>query len=380
VYQFENLTRQTSNGTDDDRQPAASVRQPMKRVSAGRQPGPRRLPSAEQPSPLVNFEAFRAAVWDDCPPAVFSTADITTFRGRVSSASLGAVALSNITVTDNVVVRRTPRLIKLADVDLVGVGVQLHGSCVVAQDDREALLTPGDYAVWDTRRPYTISTRGLNQILAVMFPREMLRTPPQRLSGLTASRFDRQHGLAAAISPFLVQLGRHMQSLNQAGQLHLADAVSSMLASSFAERLSEQEPIDAGSAALRLRVRAFIEQQLADPSLNLTIVAAAHHISVRYLQKLFEVDDDTVSGWIRVRRLEHCRRELADPQYAQVAVGSIAARWGLVNASHFSRLFKNVYGLSPTEYRSQALGNASDPGIVQSPGDKGFHLVGTADR
>jgi AraC-like DNA-binding protein len=84
-------------------------------------------------------------------------------------------------------------------------------------------------------------------------------------------------------------------------------------------------------------------------------VATANHISVRYVQKLFESEGETVTGWIRARRIEHCRRDLADPQCAQLPISSIAARWGLVNAAHFSRLFKSVHGLSPTEYRAQAL-------------------------
>ena len=34
---------------------------------------------------------------------------------------------------------------------------------------------------------------------------------------------------------------------------------------------------------------------------------------------------------------------------------SIGARWGLTNPAHLSRLFRDAYGLSPTEYRAQQL-------------------------
>jgi AraC-like DNA-binding protein len=313
------------------------------------------LTSAASPSVQECFEAFQSAVCDTFGPVTLSAVDVTAFRGRVLSASIGAVQLSNVAVTGDVTVRRTPQLIARAAHDYLKVGVQLHGRSVVSQDGREATLTPGDYAVWDTTRPYTLSRSGFNEMLVVMFPREMIRLAPQRLSGLTARRVSRQQGLAASVSPFLVELGKRVHSVNHSGELYLADAVLDMLASSFAEQLSREGPVEAGGSGLRLRVRAHIEQQLADPNLNVSTVAAANHISVRYLQKLFENEGETVTGWTRARRIERCRRDLADPQFAQLPISSIAARWGLANAAHFSRLFKGVYGLSPTEYRAQAL-------------------------
>jgi AraC-like DNA-binding protein len=59
----------------------------------------------------------------------------------------------------------------------------------------------------------------------------------------------------------------------------------------------------------------------------------------------------TVSGWIRQRRLEGCRRDLLDPTFGDRSVSAIAARWGLTDAAHFSRLSVAAYGLPPAEYR-----------------------------
>jgi AraC-like DNA-binding protein len=311
--------------------------------------------SAGGPCVHGSFQTFRYALCDTFGPVALSGVDVAAFRGLVQSTSIGAVQLSNIAVSGDVTVRRTSRLIERAAHDHLKVGVQLRGRSILSQDGREAVLTPGDYAVWDTIRPYTLNCSGINEMLVVMFPREMIRLSPQRLSGLTARCVSRQQGLAASVSPFLVELGKRVHSLNHSGGLYLADAVLEILASSVAEQLSTKEPVEAGAHGLHLQVRAHIEQQLAHPSLNVSAVAAANHISVRYLQKLFETEGETVTGWIRGRRLAHCRRDLADPQFAQLPVSSIAARWGLVNAAHFSRLFKGVCGLSPTEYRAQAL-------------------------
>jgi AraC-like DNA-binding protein len=159
------------------------------------------------------------------------------------------------------------------------------------------------------------------------------------------------------VSPFLVELGRRLDAGNLTGGIHLSDAILDMFAASFAEQLACESAAspEARRRGLLLRIHAFLEDRLDDPGLDLATVAAAHHISVRYLQKLFEDEGETVTGWIRARRMEHCRRDLAEARFAELPVSSVAARWGLHDPAHFSRLFKATYGLSPRDYRLGAL-------------------------
>jgi AraC-like DNA-binding protein len=100
--------------------------------------------------------------------------------------------------------------------------------------------------------------------------------------------------------------------------------------------------------------KATIELRLDDPDLGPATVAATHFISTRYLHRLFEPEGVTVSEWIRMRRLEHCRRDLEDPALAHETVLAIASRWGLRNPGHFSRLFHAAYGVSPSAVRGRA--------------------------
>ncbi len=95
----------------------------------------------------------------------------------------------------------------------------------------------------------------------------------------------------------------------------------------------------------------FIRQQLGSPDLSPRSIAAAHGISLRLLHKLFHDQGLTVAGWIRQRRLEHCRHDLANPRFDAHPVGAIAGRWGFTSNAHFSRVFHATYGLSPSDYR-----------------------------
>ncbi|MEV4179337.1 helix-turn-helix domain-containing protein [Nonomuraea sp. NPDC049709] len=59
----------------------------------------------------------------------------------------------------------------------------------------------------------------------------------------------------------------------------------------------------------------------------------------------------TVSAWVRRRRLERCRQDLRDPAQQDRPVAAIGARWGFLSAAHFSRAFRDAYGVSPGESR-----------------------------
>jgi len=107
------------------------------------------------------------------------------------------------------------------------------------------------------------------------------------------------------------------------------------------------------------RVRQTIEVLLAEPELTLRRVADEDGVSPRYLQKLFAGQGQSFTGYVRGRRLERCRADLASPACAQLSISEICFRWGFNGSAHFSRAFRSAYGQSPREYRRAAIGDAA---------------------
>jgi len=99
------------------------------------------------------------------------------------------------------------------------------------------------------------------------------------------------------------------------------------------------------------RIKDHVERNLADPALCPASIAAAHHISVRYLHKLFAAEQLTVSGYLRGRRLRRCALQLRDPRLAGVPIAVLAGRAGFGDLSGFGRAFKTSFGLTPSQYR-----------------------------
>ena len=99
------------------------------------------------------------------------------------------------------------------------------------------------------------------------------------------------------------------------------------------------------------RVCQTIETLLADPGLSLGKVAREEGVSPRYLQKLFASAGQSFTHYIRLRRLERCRLDLTSPRCASLSISEISFRWGFNGSAHFSRAFRDQYGLSPREHR-----------------------------
>jgi AraC-like DNA-binding protein len=260
-----------------------------------------------------------------------------------------------------IVVRRTPDLISQADPDMMKMVLVCGGnSCVIEQDGRQAPVSAGEFALYDTRRPYQVSC-GVDgerptQMMTFMFPPSLLPLPRNRLRELAAIRFPASAGLGDVTSQFLLKLARNVDHYSPAEAARLSTAALEVLATRLAHELDVREwgTPEARRHALLTTVQAFIQRHLRDPGLSPAMVAAAHHISRRSLDQLFHDEGLTVAGWIRQRRLERCRQELSDPALAARPVAAIAAKWGFSSPGDFSRAFRAVHGLPPAEYRMSA--------------------------
>jgi AraC-like DNA-binding protein len=266
-------------------------------------------------------------------------------------------------------VRRTPELISQADPDLLKMVLVRGGdSCVVAQDGRQARVSAGEFAMYDTRRPYEVvcgTDRGQPiQMMTFMFPPSLLPLSRNRIRQLAATSFQAGAGLGEVTSQFLLQLARNIDHYSPAEAARLSAAALEVLATRLAHEFDvhDWDTPEARRHALLTTVQAFIQRHLGDTGLSPAMIAAAHHMSLRSLHQLFHDEGLTVAGWIRKRRLECCRHDLSDPSLASRPVAAIAARWGYSSPGDFSRAFRAVHGLPPAEYRRFAR-LAKDPAL-----------------
>jgi len=104
------------------------------------------------------------------------------------------------------------------------------------------------------------------------------------------------------------------------------------------------------SSHTRNRAERYIDRHLRDPSLDPNSIAKGLGVSLRTLHRTFAETDESVMAYVRRRRLDHARMEMTT-QDSSVTITYLAARWQFADAAHFSRAFRQRFGLTPTQYR-----------------------------
>ena len=95
-------------------------------------------------------------------------------------------------------------------------------------------------------------------------------------------------------------------------------------------------------------------QERPDPDLGAERIAQAIFISVRQVYKLWETEPLPLGQWILERRLEAARDQLTSPRGRRQTIAAIARHWGFADSTHFSRRFRQAFGMSPREWRHAA--------------------------
>jgi AraC-like DNA-binding protein len=275
------------------------------------------------------------------------------FPGWIRAADVGALRVIHASAPRGEYAR-TPRLIRQSSSQPAryGLFLQLKERAVIEQDERQAELRPGDFTFADLSRPYR-QVGSPAEFAFVLFPRALSpldSADTERLSGVV---FSGGSAAGALVSSLVRRLVTDLDAYEGGAGGRISSALLDLSTAALAIRLgsADKVPRQTRQRILLVGIHAFIEEHLGDPELTPPTIAAAHHISLRYLHKLFESEGRTVSGWIRGRRLERCRSDLGDPTLRPRPVNAIAARWGFANPRSFNRMFRAAYGIPPGEYR-----------------------------
>ena len=300
-----------------------------------------------------SFDHWRHLVAESFVPLAAQSEAPEAFQGQLRARVLDRMSIVEVSAAAHTV-QRTPALIARSTGRYFKLNLQLEGSGLLIQDNREAVLRPGDLAIYDTSRPYTLTFEERARLMVVMFPCDALALPSDCVGQLAAVRMAGNAGLGALVGQFIRQLSENLDVLNGPSGSRLAanalDLVSTLLHAEMditPDRLTPQ-------ALLAVSAREYIEANLWDPQLSPAAVAAAHFISTRHLHNVFHESGTTVASWIRGRRLAGAGRDLRDPVHAGKTVGAVAARWGFLDAAHFSRTFRDAFGASPSDWRRGA--------------------------
>lgn len=298
--------------------------------------------------------ADRLALWGDfvrrhIGPLQTDTFGGNRFDGRLELGDVGGLKLCRIAVSRHRVVR-TPQLIRQIDRGYVKIVAQMKGSASFEQNGRQVVLTPGEWSVYDTTRTYTVSNPDPIDQLVLLLPRD--RLAGLDLDNLVVRRFSGRSGAGRLAFDMLNAAYQELPALaGQGGGGELADTMANLVQLAMLDQLGISSDASLRETA-RDRVKAYIDANLQDPLLSLDRIAAAIGCSKRYLHKLFHGEDETLNSYIWHARLDRVRQDLANPRLLRRTITELAFAWGFNSSTHFSRSFRERFGVAPRGFRA----------------------------
>lgn len=299
-------------------------------------PGRRAAAVAE----VIQFSGVRTRVVYDCPDDEVSARFEYFTLGEVHVLKSQNSPLGLIT---------TSALLKNAECDLLVVSLKLAGTATHTQAPGR-LLGSGDLFVTNLWLPYEYFDNG-GENAGFHIPFDRLGLP--RDYAERASKVIHSSPLAAQLQWHLQILFRDADAISRGSAAFTVSQATTALVRAALISAVDEEPFrrDDGDQSLTSVVKDYIAQHLADPDLGAERIARAMFISVRQVYKLWETEPSPLGQWIVERRLEAAHHELASPRRRNQTIAAIARRWGFADSTHFSRRFRQAYGVSPREWR-----------------------------
>ena len=294
----------------------------------------------------------RLAAWRELvnraflPLAVTPDSGSGAFEAAVTARSLAGMRVWRVKGSPMSALR-TRRHIEASGHDDYLIALHVTGTAYGAQDGREVRLGPGDFALFDSARAYSVSftSPGAFEHVIYQVPRASLDARSD-VGTATARRVPAASGAGQLASPYLRTLARPGPSWPPGPSF--VDAGLDLAVGAL-RTVAGYAPPRYGAVASGLRDYALA--RLGDPGLSPEAVARAGYISVRQLHRLFAREGLSFGRWVREQRLRRCAADLADPRLGHLTVAEIAVRWGFRSAAHFTRAFRARYGITPADHR-----------------------------
>lgn len=266
----------------------------------------------------------------------------------------GGASLYDVTI-DPAIIKRTQAHIEADSINDFFLTTMLRGAMSVTQAGDKFTLEPGQLALMTTGQPYTTTYRQHSHRLIVRIPNQLFR---ERLANseecVTIGNLP-QTGLGRVVVELVKSIAAESPHLPLTDQYTLTQSLLELTGALTRTDIKPRETKrDVRHAELFSRILSFLEREFMDSELTPEKIARANGISTRYLHSLFRQSGTTVQRWVWERRLRAARKDLLDPSLAQTRISNIAFQRGFTDSAHFSRSFRNRFGISPSKLRNLA--------------------------
>jgi AraC-like DNA-binding protein len=223
----------------------------------------------------------------------------------------------------------------------------MQGAMNIEQGADVRRIGPGEIVLVESTRPYSQSFDELTELVALRFPARALKERGLRrdLRGLIVPDMSAAdaRSIGEMVASIAKQHGETSAGLRRRQGEQLLDVIDLLIDDPAALTRSRS-----GDATL-FRAKRYIAQNVRNPDLTVPLIASAVCVSDAHLGRLFRADGLTVMRYVWESRLALAADMLRRSDKGRVQISDIAYRCGFSTPAHFSRVFRERYGVAPRE-------------------------------
>jgi AraC-like DNA-binding protein len=221
------------------------------------------------------------------------------------------------------------------------------------QHGQSTRLPGGSGIFYHSGHPSTMSYPEASQLHILEVPRAIVADSVSGFSHLANLDLRPVSELFPLATAYVAQLAARSGSLDSYSAARISDNLSDLICAMLADAARRAPlPLSECKTAALMRVRMYVDEHLANPDLRPADVAQALRLSTRYINHLLQAQSTSLERLIRHRRLERIAADLRDPAKSKHSISMIALSRGFSDLSHFSTVFRRLYGVSPREHRN----------------------------
>jgi AraC family transcriptional regulator, positive regulator of tynA and feaB len=293
--------------------------------------------------PKKQIQCWSDALTDLCGQFQVDPLEASTLEGRINYTTVSKLKLCQIEASQHRLAHMASRS-GLSGHPYIKILFQTYGVSHFEQGGRHIELVPGDCLAYDVSCPHTIVSPTLTRHEVVIVPKALLQERGFRSAKMAACKLSARAGTGRIAYDFVHAAFDEATRLSPNNAVGVADSLIDLLLLPLRDADAMFDRV--GPEAMYVRAQFFIREHLRNPDLSIEQISAALGCTKRYLHMLFSERGETISDYIRNARLQNCRQELET--LAGKSITDVAFSWGFSSSSHFSRVFREHFGVVPS--------------------------------
>jgi len=299
-----------------------------------------------------NYGELRA--WADCVNRTLISLDFggrtTDFSGSYHHMTSGDCVAARLFGTAHRTTRSLNK-VRSSDNDFVLLQYNRTGSAHLTHRRFDGLVGPGTFFALDASKPHVLDMGESFDHLAIRMPMARFISLHPAVGGLLDKPIDcRTPELTAAAS--ILDMAASLGGAVPGALTTMTETVVKLLGEWLASSDDDNQDRNLHQALLERRVLKTIDEHFVDPNFSATRLAELVGVSRRYIDMILASANTTFGKAVLERRLDRCHNMLTNNRYGGKSITDIAFDTGFNDLSHFSKRFRERFGISPRMARN----------------------------